>query len=68
MNINNIPQVITAPCVLHNICEVHHEHFNDVWSQTEGEYSQPDAITSRDTPTELPQDIKNALMQYFQDN
>ena len=28
MNIDNIPDVITATCVLHNICEVHHERFN----------------------------------------
>ena len=29
MNINNIPHVITAACVLHNICEINREHFND---------------------------------------
>ena len=36
-------------------CEVHHEHFNDAWLQTagEGEYTQPDAVVSRDTPTGL---------------
>lgn len=69
MNIDNIPHVITAVCVLHNICEIHHEHFNDVWLQIgEGEYSQPDAAASRDAPTGLPQDIRNALVQYFQNN
>ena len=68
MNIDNIPHVITAACVLHNMCEVHHEQFNDAWLQTEGDYTQPDAATSRDTPTGLPQDIRNALMQYFQNN
>ena len=62
MNIDNIPHVITAACVLHNICEVHHEHFNDAWLQTEGEYAEPDAVASRDTPTGLPQDIRNALV------
>ena len=68
MNIDNIPHVITAACVLHNICEVHHEHFNDAWLQTEGEYAEPDAVASTDTPTGLPQDIRNALVQYFQNN
>ena len=56
MSIDNIPHVITAACVLHNICEIHHEHFNDAWLQIEGEYAQPDAVASRDTATGLPQD------------
>ena len=34
--------------------DVHHEQFNDAWLQTEGDYAQPDAVTSRDTPTGLP--------------
>jgi len=29
MLVENIPNVITAACVLHNICEIHHDHFND---------------------------------------
>ena len=69
MNIDNIPHVITAACVLHNICEVHHEHFNDAWLQIgTGEYAEPDSVASRDTPTGLPQNIRNALVQYFQNN
>ena len=68
MNIDNIPHVITAACVIHNICKVYHEQFNDAWLQTEGEYDQPDAVTSTDIPTGLPQDIRNALIQYFQNN
>ena len=68
MSIDNIPHVITAACVLHNICETHHEHFNDAWLQTEGEYTQPDSVASGDTATGLPQDIRNALVQYFQNN
>ena len=62
MNSDNIPHVITAACVLHNIYEVHHEHFNDAWLQAEGEHAEPDALTSKDTPTGLPQDIRNALV------
>ena len=67
MNINNIPHVITAAYVLHNICEIHREHFNDVWLQI-GEHAQPGPAASRDTTTRLPQDIRNALVQYFQNN
>ena len=31
MSIENIPTVITAACILHNICEIHGEFFNDAW-------------------------------------
>ena len=65
MNINNIPHVITAACVLHNIREIHHKNFNDAWLQIGEEHAQPDLADSRDTPTGLPQ---NALVQYFQNN
>ena len=69
MSIENIPNVITAACVLHNICEIHREHFNDAWLQTSEEYTQPSAtVRSRDPPTGPPQDIRNALVQYFQHN
>ena len=69
MNISNIPHVIAAACVLHNICEVHHEHFNDAWIQTvESEYDQPETAISRDTPTGPPQNVRNALVEYFQHN
>ena len=38
-NIDIIPHVIIAACVLHNICEVYHEQFNDAWLQTERDYA-----------------------------
>ena len=34
--------VITAACVLHNICKTHNEHFNEAWMQSSNEeYEQP---------------------------
>ena len=29
MNIQNVPTVITACCILHNVCEVHGDCFNE---------------------------------------
>ena len=56
--------------VLHNICEVHHEHFNDAWIQnSEGEYDQPATVTTRDSSAAgSPHTIRNALVSYFQSN
>ena len=70
MCVENVPNVITAACVLHNICETHHEHFNKAWMQSSNEeYEQPViTVASRDPPLGLPQDIRNSLVQYFQHN
>ena len=66
---DNIPHVIAATCVLHNICEVHHEHFNDTWLEhNEGAYDQPATVTTRDTSVGSPHTIRNVLLSYFQSN
>ena len=49
--VSNIPHVITAVCILQNVCETYHEHFNNAWMQSvEVDYVQPEAVT-RDTYT-----------------
>ena len=43
--IEDMPTVISACCVLHNICEVHRDHFNREWLQDiAAEPSQPTAL------------------------
>ena len=52
---------------LHNICEIHYEHFNDAWIQnSEGEYDQPATVMRRDSSDGSPHTIRNALVSYFQ--
>ena len=69
MHTENIPHVIAATCVLHSICEIHHEHFNDAWLQnSEGEHDQPTTVTTRDTSVGSSHTIRNALVSYFQSN
>ena len=36
VNINYVPVLVTACCVLHNICEVHCESFSDNWLEDVG--------------------------------
>ena len=31
MDVDKVPSIITASCILHNLCEINREHFNDVW-------------------------------------
>ena len=33
MIIENVPNVVAACCVLHNICEIHGDTFNEEWLQ-----------------------------------
>ena len=69
MHVENIPNVIAAACVLHNICEVHHEHFNDSWLQNCEEHAPPSRTSaSRNIPTGEAQNIRSALVDYFQHN
>ena len=59
----SIIYVITAAYILHNICEI---HFNDTWVQNgEDDYDQPETV-ARDAATGPPQNVRNALMEYFQ--
>jgi len=31
MHINNVPNVVLACCILHNVCEIHDDEFNEEW-------------------------------------
>ena len=43
IHIDNVPHIIAACCVLHNVCEIHHDGFNEEWLQEfEVESDQPE--------------------------
>ena len=64
MHTDHIPLVISACCVLHNLCEIHGESFNDRWIE-DNEYQQPTTATLPTSPSNSAQDIRNTLVQYF---
>ena len=41
MDVINIPHVVTACCVLHNICEMFNDSMPESWFNTETEMDQP---------------------------
>ena len=65
VNVSDVPELVAACCVLHNICEIHGEHFSEEWM----EGVQDDSITVNSTPTtteaDSGQNIRTALMSYF---
>ena len=63
MSISNVPNVIMACCILHNVCEVHGEAFNEVWLddvQSDHPVSTTTAITSS-----AAEDKRNTLVQCY---
>ena len=43
MLVKNVPNVIAAACMLHNMCEIHHEIFDKSWANNiSNDLSQPE--------------------------
>ena len=65
VNVCDVPELVAACCVLHNVCEIHGEHFDEDWM----EGVQDDSITVNSTPTtthaDSGQNTRQALMTYF---
>ena len=67
MSIENIPNVVTAACILHNVCEIHGESFNEAWlHEIQGsELQQPNPGSVRDSNGDRPKHIRDVLVSYF---
>jgi len=66
MFVGNVPNAILACCILHNICEVHGDVFNDEWME-ELELIQPDAATVSTTTTDGAT-VRDLLVNYFENH
>ena len=67
MQVDNVPYVVAACCVLHNICEVHGDTFNDEWLQDVNEDTSPDSSSTANSNTQ-GDEVREALMEYFSTN
>ena len=63
MDISHIPQVVTACCILHNMCEVHGDAFNDTWFE-DSQLDQPHSPTPSTLPTSQARAVRDSLVQY----
>ena len=68
--VHNIPVVAATACVLHNICEIHHDQFNDAWLVDNDGLAQPPTTAFRDISTSdsRSRQIRDALVTYFSSN
>ena len=67
MYIENVPNVVGACCVLHNICEIHNDVFNEEWLQDMNE-DGADPIVASSNSVDSGNDIRDALTEYFTHN
>lgn len=69
MAVKNVPNLVTACCVLHNICEIHGEVFDSEWIQEAermSSLSQPVGTPHQDdTDIDNPHIIRDTLVQYL---
>ena len=67
IHIDNVPYVIAACCVLHNMCEIHHDRFNREWLREllEVDVDQPENVSTEAPITDEGNKIRTLLMNYF---
>jgi hypothetical protein len=64
MDISRVPQVITACCILHNICEVHGDAFAETWLEGP-DLMQPNPVTAPQAACSQAKQIRDILVQYY---
>ena len=66
--VSDLPEVVAACCVLHNICEIHGESFDEDWMQ---DVTSQDSVNSPSTSSASSVDsdksIREALMSHFRE-
>ena len=66
MDVGDVPELVAACCILHNICKIHGDLFDEEWLKGVENTSE---ITSATASTVQPQDtavaIRNALASHF---
>ena len=64
MYVNNVPNVVLACCILHNVCEIHGDEFNEEWLE-DLDLVQPDD-THVSTTTQDGGIVRDLLVNYFE--
>ena len=64
--IHDVPKLVAACCVLHNVCEIHGETFDEDWmSDITDNNSVNTASTASTLLKSSGRDVRQALMAYF---
>ena len=71
MLVENVPNIVAACCVLHNICEIHGDTFNEEWMQAVDEdHASNEQATPTCNTSNTPDGhkVREALIKSFCDN
>ena len=66
VNVFDVPELVAACCVLHNICEIHGDSFSDEWIDTDVEVCT--TTSNNNQPNQTAVDTRNAFLSYFNSN
>ena len=65
--LENVPNIVAACIILHNLCEMYGDHFQSEWEVNE--HTEAEMDTSRtSTRSQTASDIRTALTQYLSNN
>ena len=66
VDVCDAPEIVAACCVLHNVCEIHGDAFDEQWMEgVERDFEESSSVTAHAQPTESSINIRNAFMSYF---
>ena len=64
--IHDLPKLVAACCVLHNVCEIHGETFDEDWMNDIAVHTSASATNTASTSLDNNgRDVRQALMTYF---
>ena len=65
MEISSLVMVITASCILHNICQIQNNTFLPIWQIDNEAFEEPVMFADDDIATRDATDIREALSEYL---
>ena len=65
VHVNNVPVVVAAGCVLHNICEIHGENFDNDWLDEGQTLQQPGNYNLQSDDDEDASDVRDLFVEYI---
>ena len=66
MNIQNVTTVITVCCILHNVCEVHGDSFNESWMEEHFDVlEQPPSAGTITVTSDAATTIRNSCPLFY---
>lgn len=68
MEVKRVPYVVAACCILHNICEIHNEVFDDNWLLDVQDLYNNVPVSDMTDSQEINEDIREVLMDYISSN